>query len=119
MNDLTLRIIFGAIFILSVLISSVSQVMLKTSANKTYASRIKEYLNPTVIIAYILFFMSTLITVFAHKIVPLSLGPILESTGYVFVSIFSYFLLKERIGKRKLIGILLIIGGVIFYSIQF
>ena len=43
------------IYIFSVFISSVSQILLKTSANKKYESRIREYLNPRVIIAYGIF----------------------------------------------------------------
>ena len=117
MSDGTLRIIFSLVFIVSVLISSISQVMLKTSANKSYSDRIKEYLNPTVIIAYGLFFLSTLITVFAYKVVPLSLGPVLESTGYIFVAVLGVVLLKERMSRKKLIGMVLILGGITLFSL--
>lgn len=117
MSDGTLRIIFSLVFIVSVLISSISQVMLKTSANKSYSDRIKEYLNPTVIIAYGLFFLSTLITVFAYKVVPLSLGPVLESTGYIFVAVLGVVLLKERMSRKKLIGMVLILGGIALFSL--
>lgn len=117
MSDGTLRIIFSLVFIVSVLISSISQVMLKTSADKSYSDRIKEYLNPTVIIAYGLFFLSTLITVFAYKVVPLSLGPVLESTGYIFVAVLGVVLLKERMSRKKLIGIVLILGGITLFSL--
>ena len=53
----------------------------------------------------------------AYKYVPLSMGPILESIGYVFVAVFSYYLLKEIINKRKLIGLIIIVIGVIIFSI--
>ena len=117
MNDGTLMIIFSLVFVVSVLISSISQVMLKTSANKSYSDRIKEYLNPTVIIAYGLFFLSTLITVFAYKVVPLSLGPVLESTGYVFVAVLGVVLLKEKMSPRKLFGMILILTGIALFSL--
>ena len=39
-----------------VFVSAVSQVMLKKAALKTYDSPLKEYLNPMVIIAYLLKF---------------------------------------------------------------
>lgn len=117
MNDGTLMIIFSLVFVVSVLISSISQVMLKTSANKSYSDRIKEYLNPTVIIAYGLFFLSTLITVFAYKVVPLSLGPVLESTGYIFVAILGVVLLKEKMSRRKLFGMILILAGIALFSL--
>ena len=117
MNDGTLMIIFSLVFVVSVLISSISQVMLKTSANKSYSDRIKEYLNPTVIIAYGLFFLSTLITVFAYKVVPLSLGPVLESTGYIFVAVLGVVLLKEKMSRRKLFGMILILTGIALFSL--
>ena len=110
-------IIFSLVFVVSVLISSISQVMLKTSANKSYSDRIKEYLNPTVIIAYGLFFLSTLITVFAYKVVPLSLGPVLESTGYIFVAVLGVVLLKEKMSRRKLLGMVLILAGIALFSL--
>lgn len=100
------------VFVCSVFISSISQVLLKKSANKTYQNKWKEYLNPLVILAYGMFFGATLITVIAYKFVPLSIGPILEATGYIFVVILSYFILKEKIGKRKFLGMLCIIAGI-------
>ena len=68
--------IFSGIYLCSVLISSISQILLKTSANKEYDNKLKEYLNPRVIIAYMFFFGATLVTVLALKYVPLSMGAI-------------------------------------------
>lgn len=101
------------IYIFSVFISSVSQIMLKSSANKKYDSRLKEYLNPMVIIAYGIFFLATLVTVYAYKGIPLSLGPILETTGYLWVSLLGYFILKEKISRRKLLGLAVVIIGIV------
>ena len=39
------------LFLFSVFISSVSQVILKKSANRTYASKLQEYLNIPVMLA--------------------------------------------------------------------
>ena len=108
---------YMVIFIASVFISSVSQTILKTSANQQYESKIKEYLNPKVIIAYGIFFLSSLVSVVAYKGVPLSLGPILESSGYIFVSLLGFFVLHEKIGKRKLLGLAIIILGIVVYSL--
>jgi len=99
-----------------VLVSSVSQLLLKMSANRQYETRLAEYLNPKVIIAYALFFGATLITVLAYQYVPLSLGPVLESTGYIFVTLLGYFVLKEKIGEQKLLGMLVIIVGILLFN---
>lgn len=90
------------LFIFSVFISSVSQLLLKISAGGKYTSLIKEYLNVKVISAYCIFFVATILTLIAYKRVPLSMGPVIESLGYIFVSILGYIFLKERIGKKSL-----------------
>ncbi len=106
------------LLLVSVFISAVSQIILKTAANKTYESAVKEYLNFRVIFSYGLFFLSTILTMFALKKVPLSMQPILESTSYIYVSVMGYFLLKERFSKRKLLGLALILLGILVYSVN-
>ena len=104
------------ILLLSVFISSVSQIILKKAAN-TYDSPLKEYLNPMVIGAYGLFFCSVILTMLALRNLPLSMSPILESTGYIFVSVMGYFFLKERFSKRKLMGFALILAGIFIFNL--
>ena len=113
MNSLGISV---CILLVSVFISSVSQIMLKKAANKTYTNRIREYANPLVVTAYALFFCSVLLTMAALWKVPLSMSPILESTGYIFVSILGYIFLKERFGKKKLLGLALILVGIAVFS---
>lgn len=104
------------ILLLSVFIASVSQVMLKKAAMKKYDSWIKEYLNPLVIIAYGLFFATTLLEVYVYKGIPLSLGPVLEATGYFYVTIFGITIFKEKFNSKKLIALVFIIVGILIYS---
>lgn len=111
------KVLFMLIFIFGVFISSVSQIFLKKSAEKEYSSWIKEYLNPRVIFAYAVFFAATLCTIIAYKKIPLSLGPILESSGYFFVAVLSYLFLKEKISKKKMLGLAIIIIGIVIYSL--
>lgn len=109
--------IYVLIFLFSVFISSVSQVILKKSANIQYESKIKEYLNPWVICAYGMFFGASLMTVLAYKGVTLSMGPILEATGYVWVTLLGFAILKEKVTKKKLFGLVVIIIGIIVFNI--
>ena len=90
---------------------------LKKAANRTYETPLKEYLNPLVVGAYGLFFCSVILTMLALKYVPLSMSPILESTGYIFVSVMGYIFLKERFTRRKLCGFALILAGVIIFNL--
>ncbi|MDO4882947.1 MAG: SMR family transporter [Oscillospiraceae bacterium] len=116
MNKDTMVIIFSGVFLCSVLISSISQILLKKSADRTYDSRLKEYLNPLVIVAYIMFFCSMMITMYCYRYVDVSAGPIFESAGYVFVGILGFIFLKEKFTAKKTIGMVLILLGIVVFS---
>ena len=103
------------LLLVSVFISSVSQILLKKAADRTYENHIREYLNPLVIFSYGMFFCSVILTMLALKKVPLSMQPILESTGYIFVAVMGYIFLKETLSRRKLAGIALILVGIIVF----
>ena len=102
-----------ALFFLSVLIASISQILLKKSALKQYDNKWAEYLNPYVIFAYGLLFVSMFMTVIAYRGVDLKTGPAIEASSYVFVAILSAIFLNESINKKKKLGLVLIIIGVI------
>ena len=103
----------SALLVFSTFISSVSQVLLKKSADKTYQNRIREYLNPLVIIAYAIFFVSAVGTMWSYRIVSISLGAMLETSSYVFIFLFDLLLFKEKASSRKVIAVILIIVGVV------
>ena len=63
-------------------------------------------------------FLLYLLSLFALKVVPLSMSPILESSGYIFVSILSYMFLKEKLTGRQILGIALIIAGIAIYTLK-
>ena len=105
--------LYGGILVLGTLISSVSQVMLKKAAMKDYDSHLREYLNPWVIGAYVLFLLSTLMSILAYRGLPLSMGAVLEATGYLFVTAFGVLLFGERLNRRKVLALALIIGGIV------
>ena len=109
--------LYVGVYLLGVLISSVSQVLLKKAAMRQYETPLKEYLHPWVITAYALFFGATLMTILAYKVVPLSMGAILEATAYLYITFFGVTIFKEKLGKDKAIALLLIVGGIIVYSL--
>lgn len=105
------------IFLSASLISAFSQILLKIAARGQYKSWVYEYLNVRVITAYFIFFAATLITVYCYKEIPLSLGAMLESSGYVFVTILGKLILKEKVSKQKIAGMALVILGVITVAV--
>ena len=102
--------------LLAQLVASTSQLLLKISAGKTYKVWWRSYLNILVIAAYGMFFGTTIINVFALKYIPLTLSAALGAAGQIFVAIFSVVFLKEKIGKKKLLGLALIVLGIIIFS---
>ncbi|MBP3894458.1 MAG: multidrug ABC transporter [Atopobiaceae bacterium] len=104
------------IALFGVFISSISQVMLKKSAMAKHDSALGEYLNPLVIGAYALFVGATLCSVIAFRQIPLSMGPILDATGYFYVVLFGITIFHEKIDRTKILALAIIIAGVLIYS---
>ena len=103
------------ILIVSVMIAFFAQVLLKKSAEKTYASPLREYLNLYVICGYGLMFLSMFMTIASYSGLDFTNVPVIESLGYVMVMFLSYFFFKEKITKRKLFGMVIILVGIFIY----
>lgn len=107
--------IYYLLGIISVTIASFSQILLKKGAMKQYPSFIREYINPYVITGYCMMFASVLLTMLVYRGVNFMSVPVLESVGYILVPFLSYFFFKEKLTKRKITGIGLILAGVFVY----
>lgn len=115
---MTMRLLaYASLMIFGTFISSVAQVMLKKATMKKYSSHFREYLNPTVIIAYFIFFGASFLGILSYKVVPLSMGAILEATGYIYVTIFGVTIFKETITKKRIIALIIILAGIIVYAL--
>lgn len=98
-------------------LTAISQILLKQSSNKQYKSWIYEYLNWRVILSYGIFFGVLLLNTYAFTKVDLKYGAVIDTLSYVFVMLLSWLLLREKFSKGKLIGNLLIMAGVIVYTL--
>lgn len=105
------------ILVISVTIASFSQILLKKSAGKSYASFIREYLNPYVIVGYGMMFLSMFMTIIAYSGMEFTNVQIVEATGYVMVLFLSYFFFGEKITGRKFLGMCFIFAGIAVYHI--
>ena len=111
-------VFFHSLFILfGTLISAISQVMLKKAAEKQYDSFWQQYLNPLVIGAYAIFFAATLCSIIAYRGIPLSLGPILATTSYIYITYFGVKIFHEKMNPKKAAALVLIIAGIVIYSL--
>lgn len=111
-------IAYSGLLLLGVFISAISQVMLKKAALKDYNNRLEEYLNPLVIFAYVLFVGTTFLSILAYRAIPLSMGPILEATSYIYVTAFGVLIFKEKLNRKKIAALALILLGIVVYSLD-
>lgn len=96
--------------------SAISQILLKQSANQEHGNILREYLNWRVITAYLIFGLVLLANTYAYTQVEMKYGPVLDTITYIFVLLLSWIVLREKITKGKLIGNLIIVVGVLIYT---
>ena len=108
----TPRQVIGAVIIISV-----SQVLLKKAALREHKSVLAEYTDWRVILGYGLFVGCTLLTMLAYKGVPLNVGPVLEATGYIYVTIFGVTIFHEKMNPKKIIALAMILVGILVYAL--
>lgn len=105
------------LLVLSVVVASLSQILLKKSALRTYTSVLREYMNFYVIVGYGMMVVSTLLTVGGYAGLEYKNGAVIEALGFVLVMFLSRIVFGEPITKKKLFGNLLILAGIlVFYS---
>ena len=101
---------------LAVFVASLSQILLKQSAEKEHKNFFMKFLNWRVILGYALLLGSTVINVFAYRGVELKVTPMIESTGIIWVTVLAFMFLGERPTKRGILSILITILGIIVFS---
>ena len=107
---------YAGLLLCGVFISAISQVLLKKAAQRQYSSPLREYMNPLVIFAYMMFVGTTFLSILAYRGLPLSMGPVLEATSYIYVTFFGVLVFKEKITKKKALALFFILLGIVVYS---
>lgn len=103
--------------IISALITAVSQILLKVSANKKHKNFIFEYLNANVIASYIGYVLVLVINVIIYTEIDYRFGVVINSLSTVFIMVLSKLILKETMTKKKIIGNSMIILGIACFSL--
>lgn len=99
-------------------LAAASQILLKISAEKKHESFIREYLNPQVISGYALLMISMVIAIFCYRDLGYMGVVVMEPIAYIMVMFLTRRIFKEKFTKKKLLGMLLILGGiVVFYAL--
>ena len=99
------------------LLSAVSQLMLNISAKKKYKGKIFEYLNPWVIGSYGI--LALVLVANIYRFIPLKQAHVIAASTYIFLLLLSRIFLKEKITRKKFIGILTIMAGIVIFSLDF
>ena len=105
------------LYLFSTFLASVSQVLLKKAALREHKSLLAEYTDWRVLLGYGLFVGCTLLTMLAYKGVPLNVGPVLEATGYLYVTVFGVTIFHEKMNPRKVAALVIIIVGILIYAL--
>ena len=107
------------IVILSVFAAACSQMLLKQGARKEYASWWRQYINPWVIGGYAIMMGSLVLNVWCmSKGVLVKEVSTIESLSYLFVPVLALLLFKEKLTKRKICAIGIIILGIVLFFMQ-
>lgn len=101
------------IYLFTPLLSAISQLILKKAADNPRYSGVRFYLNAPVLLAYGLFFGCMLLNVVALRTLDLTVAGVLEASGYLYVMVLSCLVLREKITRRRLLGNLLIVLGIV------
>lgn len=105
------------IAMISGILSSFSQILLKKSAEKKRTSIWGEYLNPYVITGYVITVTCMLLMLLAYRGMPFKYGAVLESLVYLYIMILSRLFLNEQLTKKKIAGNIIIVIGVIIFGL--
>ena len=105
------------IAIISGMLSSFSQILLKKSALKEEQTIIRQYLNPYVIGGYAITAICMILMIVAFRGMPYKYGAVLESLTYLYIMVLSKIFIGEKLTKKKIAGNLIIVAGVIIFSL--
>ena len=108
---------YALIYLLGVFLAAISQVLLKKAAMRPHKNFIMEYLDWRVILGYGIFVGCTLLSILAYKGIPMSLGPVLEATVYLYVTVFGVTIFHERMNGKKAAALALILLGIAVYAL--
>lgn len=102
---------------MSAFITAFSQIILKKSADRKYKSVFFEYLNPYVLFSYVCYIGVLVLNVFIYTKIDYRFGVVINSMSTVFVMLLSHIILKEVITKKRIIGNVIIVCGILVFML--
>ena len=103
------------LFLFAVVVAGFGQIALKKAALDKNCSLLRQYTNTYIVIGYFLLLVSMGMASIAYRGIPLKVGPVLDSLGFVLVPVLSWIFFDEKLTKAKGIGFLIIVCGVLIF----
>jgi multidrug transporter EmrE-like cation transporter len=107
---------------LAILLTGISQVLMKTGSSKKEGGRFQiltMYLNIPTVTAYGLLLVTTILSVIVLQDIPLKVFYAVASLNFLIVTALSYWWLNERIDREMKIALVLIFAGVLVFNLPF
>jgi len=108
-------LIAAGIQLFGVTLAGCLQLFLKKSAMQEHDRFWKRYFNWKVLLSYCGMLISVFCTIIALRFFPLSMVAIWSAYSQVLVFLLSAIILKEKITKRKVLGLIIIIIGIVTF----
>jgi small multidrug resistance pump len=106
------------IFIAGVIMASIGQVLIKKGASRGKERPvIRSFFDPFVIAGYMLMLASTVTSTIALKVLPLKITVSLLPLGYIVVVFLSIAVLRERMRRQHVWGMLIILAGIVIFNL--
>ena len=103
-------------FVTGVALAAIGQVLMKKGAPRG-RSLVRSFFDPLVITGYALMLVSTITSTIALKVLPLKMTVALLPLGYIVVVLLSVFLLRERMRRHHVWGMLIILAGIVIFNL--
>lgn len=105
------------IALLAVLLTAISQVLLKFGARRAGSAAWMLYFNGYTLTAYVSLVTVTLMNLYAFRVIPLKAAVVLLPLTLLLVGIFSFLFLHERFTRKQVVGAILILAGLAVFNL--
>lgn len=105
---------FVALTVMTMLGAAAGFYLKKASGSLEIPSLLK---NPSLYVGGTLYLISAVLNIYLLKVLPYSVVLPLTAVTYIWTMILSHFFLKERISKKKIAGVCLILAGAVLIAL--
>jgi drug/metabolite transporter (DMT)-like permease len=110
-------VIYYILTFIVVFFTSVGHLLLKIASLRVVELNRRLYTQPISVVAYIIFAIVAFLSIIAMKGLDLKVFFALNSLTYICIPLLAYLVLKESFTRNKVIGVMIISLGVIFFNL--